>query len=155
MTAAAKPQEAHPSPGNGQAMLLALDGHCLDRLALPLAIQHCQRGGRRLDILLTHPPQAATTLLGGFLMELERNGIDYRLTSSDQDLGQELLNYVHRFRYISVILLDCLSHWDGEENPALDSLRAWGYRVISLQNHRQDGKASRTTLLDANQLAAA
>ncbi|MEW5787831.1 MAG: hypothetical protein AB1899_08245 [Pseudomonadota bacterium] len=146
----ARQAPAQPAPGSpGKAVLLALDGRCLDRLALPLALQHCRRGGHRLDILLTQPPRAATTLLGGFLTELERQGIDYRLTSSERDLEQELRSHLHRFRYISVVLLDCLAHWDGEDNPFLEGLRSQGYRVISLEHHRQDGRATRTTLLDA------
>ncbi len=137
---------------DGQGMLLALDGRCVERLALPLAVQVCNGSSHRLDILIANPPKAATTLLGSFLMELERHGIDYRLTSTESDLGEELIHYVHRFQYVSVILLDCLAHWDGEYSPTLDSLRSEGYRVISLLDHREGGMA-RTTVLDANRKA--
>lgn len=144
--------ESSPAPPlsnlDGQGLLLALDGRCVERLALPLAIQLCRGTAKRLDILVANPPKAATTLLGAFLMELERHGIDYRLTSTESDLGMELIHYVHRFQYVSVILLDCLAHWDGESSPTLDSLRSEGYRVISLLDHR-DGGMARTTVLDA------
>lgn len=155
MSAATRPDVDPTAPDNRKATLLALDGRCLDRLALPLVLPHCQRGGRRLDILLAHPPQTATAFLGGFLAELERHGIDFRLTSSNVDIDLELTTWVNRLPYVSVILLDCHAHWDGEENPALNSLRARGYRVTSLQNHRQDGKPSRTTLLDSGQAESA
>jgi hypothetical protein len=112
----------------GQGMLLALDGRCLERLALPIALQLCCGKFHRLDILITNPPKAATSLLGGFLMELERQGIDYRLTSSERELDEELVHHVRRFRYVSMILVDCLEHWDDRHHATLDSLRAEGYR---------------------------
>lgn len=143
-----RPPEQSSAKPDGQGMLLALDGRCVERLALPVAIQVCRGSNRRLDILITNPPKAATTLLGTFLMDLERHAIDYRLTSTESDLGEELVHYVRRFQYVSVILLDCLEHWDGEYAPTLDSLRSEGYRVISLLDHR-DGGFARTTVLDA------
>lgn len=82
-----------PSPGGlpsvssggreGRNMLLALDGRCIERLALPVALQLSRDASHRLDILIANPPMAVTSLLGGFLMELERHGIDYRLTSTE------------------------------------------------------------------------
>lgn len=137
-----------PARSDGLGMLLALDGRCVERLALPVAVQMCGEGTQRLDILVSKPPKAATTLLAGFLMELERHGIDYRLTSTESDLDGELLHYVHRFQYVSMILLDCLEHWEGEFSPVLDVLRGEGYRVVSLLDHRHRGYA-RTTVLSA------
>lgn len=134
---------------DGQGMLLALDGRCVEHLALPLAVKLCRNSPHRLDILITNPPKAATSLLGGFLMELERHGIDYRLTSTERELHEELVHYVHRFRHISVILLDCLEHWDDRHHATLDSLRFEGYRVISLLDHPEIG-FSRATRLDSN-----
>ncbi len=122
-----------------RGMLLALDGRCLERLALPFAVQLSRGSAHRLEILIANPPKAATSLLGGFLMELERQGVDYRLTSTEKPLYDELVHYVHRFRHVSVILLDCLEHWDEAHNATLDSLRAEGYRVISLIDHREVG----------------
>lgn len=142
------PSVAHPAhaPGRGFGMtvhpdgwgvLLALDGRCLERLALPRAVELCRGGSRRLDILLVHPPRAAITLLGSFLMALEGQGIDYRLTSSDKDLHEELVHYLRRFQNVSVILLDCQENWDEDHLDTLDALRAEGYRIISLLDHRQ------------------
>ena len=82
-------------------------------------------------------------------MELERHGIDYRLTSTERELHEELVHYVHRFRYVSMILLDCLAHWDNRRHATLDSLRSEGYRVISLLDHRETSY-SRATRLDSN-----
>lgn len=130
-------------------MLLALDGRCIERLALPVALQLSRDASHRLDILIANPPMAVTSLLGGFLMELERHGIDYRLTSTEKALHEELVLYVHRFRHVSVILLDCIEHWGEEHNPTLDALRGEGYRVISLLDLHQPGY-SRATFLDAN-----
>jgi hypothetical protein len=116
-------------------MLLALDGRCMDRLALPLALQLCKRSGKRLDILLVNPPKAATLVLGKFLQQLEEEKIDYRLTSTEGDLADELPLYVHRFRTISLILLDCLDKWEASLHPTLDALRREGYQVLTLLDH--------------------
>lgn len=135
------------SPTEGLGMLLALDGRCVEHLALPVAVQLCHGSSHRLDILIANPPKAATSLLGSFLMELERHGVDYRLTSTERVLHEELVHYVHRFRYVSVILLDCIEHWDEDSDPTLATLRREGYRVISLLDHREGGS---TAFLDAN-----
>lgn len=134
---------------DGQGMLLALDGRCVERMALPIAVQLCQGRPHRLDILITNPPKAATFVLGNFLMELERQGIDYRLTSAERELHEELVHYVHRFRHVSLILLDCLEHWDDRHRATLDSLRSEGYRVISLLDQRK-AVHTRATRLDAD-----
>jgi hypothetical protein len=133
-------------------MLLALDGRCLERLALPVALQFCEGYTQRLDILIACAPKPAMSLLAGFLIELERRGLDYRLTTTDRELSDELAGYVRRARYVSVILLDCLEHWERERNPVLDSLRGEGYRVVSLLDHR---KGARTTYLSATRKEAA
>jgi hypothetical protein len=143
---------AVPDRSREAGMLLALDGRCLERLALPAAMQICSSSAGRLDILVAHPPKPALSLLAGFLMDLERRGLDYRLTSTEGELDEELVPYVRRLRHVSVILLDCLQHWDGEHDPTLDALRAEGYRVISLLDHR---RGTRTTVLSESCQVAA
>lgn len=115
-------------------MLLALDGRHLDRAALPLASQVCRPVGKRLDILLVNPPKPATLLLWPLLQELEREGIDYRLTSCEGELADELTHYVHRFRHISCILLDRLDTRLAGLHPALQALRREGYEVLTLRD---------------------
>lgn len=148
----AAPTWALPDTGQarktGHATLLALDGRCIERLALPLIAQMFRGSPQRLDILVLNAPKAATTLLGGLLMDLERHGIDYRLTSTEGSLKREILHYVRRVPCVSVILVDCLESWEGE--PMLDTLRREGYRIISLLNHGQAG-VSRTTVLDGGE----
>ncbi len=139
-------QAVTPALKTGEGVLLALDGRCLERLALPVALQLCGDHARRLDILMAFPPKPAITLLAGFLLDLERHGLDYRLTTTERELSLELVSYLHQARYVSVILLDCLEHWDRGHNPVLDSLRSEGYRVVSLLDHR---KGARTTYLSA------
>lgn len=138
------PSSSNLPAADGHGMLLALDGRCVERLALPVAVELCRGTSERLDILITNPPKAATFLLGGFLMELERHGIDYRLTSSERELHEELVHYVHRFRHVALILLDCLEHWDDQHHATLDSLRSEGYRVISLLDQRVAGQTRAT-----------
>jgi len=119
-------------------ILLALDGHCLDRQAIPRALQFCRQTGKRLDILLVNPPQPATLMLGKLLQQLEREGIDYRLTSGEGDLAVELPIYLHRFKYIAFILLDCLDKWEAMLHPTLELLRREGYKVLTLLDGEND-----------------
>lgn len=123
-------------PANG--ILLALDGRCLERPALPLALQLCRQRGKRLDILLLNPPRPATWMLGQFLQRLEEENVDYRLTSMEGELADELPRYVHRFRSISVILLDCLGKWGSKRHPTLSALSQEGYQVRVLLDREQD-----------------
>ncbi len=123
-------------PGNG--ILLALDGHCLERQAIPRALQFYRQAGKRLDILLVNPPKPATLMLGKLLQQLEREGIDYRLTSSEGSMADELLRYLHRFQYISFILLHCLDKWETIQHPILDVLRLDGYKVLTLHEREYD-----------------
>ena len=119
-------------------ILLALDGHCLERQAIPRALQFCRQTGKRLDILLVNPPKPATLMLGKLLQQLEREGIDYRLTSGEGDLAEEIPMYLHRFKYITFILLDCLDKWEAILHPTLNALRREGYRVLTLLDHESD-----------------
>lgn len=130
-------------------ILLALDGRCMDRPALPLALQLCKRSYKRLDILLLNPPRAATSMLWEFLQELEKEGIDYRLTSTEGELADELPLYIHRFRYISLVLLDCLDKWEARLHPTLDALRQEGYKVLTLLDRAHDAPVSGSAWKDA------
>ncbi|OYY94920.1 MAG: hypothetical protein B7Y41_05010 [Hydrogenophilales bacterium 28-61-23] len=123
---------------HGDDMLLALDGRCLDRLALPLAFQLCQQSGRRLDILLLNPPKPATLMLGQLLQKLETEGIDYRLTSGEGDLADELPLYLHRFQTISFVLMDCLDKWEAMLQPTLAALRQEGYKILTLLDREKE-----------------
>jgi hypothetical protein len=131
-------------------ILLALDGHCLERQAIPRALQFCRQTGRRLDILLVNPPKPATLMLGKLLQQLEKEGIDYRLTSGEGNLAQEIPLYLHRFKNISFVLLDCLDKWEDILHPTLDVLRLEGYKVLTLLDRVNDvlvSKAERRVLI--------
>ncbi len=117
-------------PANG--MLLALDGRCMDRQVLQHALELCRSCGSRLDILLLNPPKPATSLLGQLLQKLEAAGIDYRLSSGEGDMADELPRYVHRFGYISFVVMDCLDKWEVKISPTLQALRHEGYTVMAL-----------------------
>lgn len=119
------------SVGNG-GLLLALDGRCMDKAAFPHALQLCKRHGGRLDILLLNPPKPATFLLAHFLQQLEAAGIDYRLSSGEGNLANELPLYLHRFSYICCVVLDCLDKWETRQKPMLGALRQEGYQVLTL-----------------------
>ena len=127
-------------------MLLALDGRCLGLQAQSLMLHLCKSSGKRLDILLVNPPKPVTSMLGKFLQAMEKEGIDYRLSTGEGDLADEVLSYVHRFQHISYVLLDCLEAWEVALNPALNDLRQEGYKVLSLfdgEKHTPVSKAKR------------
>jgi len=144
-TAPARSPAKPAAPANG--ILLALDGRYLDRPALPLALQLCRQYGKRLDILLVNPPKPATWMLGRFLQRLEEENVDYRLTSMEGELADELPKYVHRFRAISIILLDCLGKWGSKRHPTLSALRQEGYQVLTLLEREPDQAKRKSSLL--------
>jgi len=125
-------------------ILLALDGHCLERQAIPRALQFCRQTGKRLDILLVNPPKPATLILGKLLQQLEKEGIDYRLTSGEGNLAEEIPLYLHRFQSITFVLLDCLDKWEAILHPMLDTLRRDGFRVLTLLDRENDLLAGNT-----------
>lgn len=144
---AARARKQTTFPDNG--MLLALDGRCLDRLALPHTLQLCKCYGRRLDILLVNPPKPATLILGQRLQALEREGIDYRLSSGEGDLAVELPVYLHRFPTLSCVILDCLDKWETKLHPTLNDLRREGYRILTLLDRETDLAVSNAEWMDA------
>jgi hypothetical protein len=113
-------------------VLLALDGNRLTPLLLTAALARCVRLTDRLDILLVNPPKAPTSLLAGLLLRLEHSGIDYRLASTDGDLGEEVLRYLKRFMGITTVLVDRLTPLEQTIGAAMAELRTQGYRFVSL-----------------------
>ena len=123
------------SSNANQGILLALDGLCLTKPVLPDVIQLCRRNGNRLDILLLNAPKPVTLMLGKLLRQLENDGIDYRLSSGEGALADELPLYLRRFKYISMVLLNCLDKWDTRLHATLDALNMDGYKVLARRTH--------------------
>jgi hypothetical protein len=119
--------------------LLALDGRRLSRKALQTTVPCLHRLTDRLDILLVNPSKAPTFLLGGMLTRLERWGIDYRLTSTDGVLWEEVVRYLHRFPGISTVVLDRRGREEGKPGPSVADLQRQGHRVIALSDAIQWG----------------
>lgn len=113
-------------------VLLALDGAGLSRELLNAALPCCLRLTDRVDILVVNPPKATTFLLGGLLTRLERYGVDYRLTSAEGSLADEVVSYLRRFQGIKTVVVDKLWQWEAVMGPALQVLRRDGYRFITL-----------------------
>lgn len=120
----------HQQPGF--RVLLALDGQELNRDLLDRALECCVKLTERLDVLLVRPPKAPTFLLGGLLMRLERHGVDYRLTSAEGTLGDEVLGYLRRFHGIRTVVLD---RHDKLPIQTLAQLLRGDYRLITLAEH--------------------
>jgi hypothetical protein len=118
-----------------QGILLALDGLCLEQPALPHALELCRNNGNRLDILLLNAPKPVTLMLGKLLQQLEKEGIDYRLSSGEGALADELPVYLHRFKYISFVVLNCLDKWDTRLHATLKTLSRDGYKVLTRLAH--------------------
>jgi hypothetical protein len=121
--------------GSETGILLALDGHRLERPALPLALDYCKRAGKRLDILLLNPPKPSTLMLGKFLRNLEMAGIDYRLSSGEGELADQLPHYLRRYKSIKFVLLDKLDKLDVKLEMALAALRQNEYQIHALVDH--------------------
>jgi len=113
-------------------VLLALDGSRLTPLLLTTALARCVQLTDRLDILLVNPPKAPTSMLRGLLLRLEHSGIDYRLASTEGDLGEHVLNYLNRFMGITQVLVDSLPSLEQSMGARLDELQTKGCRFIPL-----------------------
>jgi len=87
-------------------VLLAVDGRHLSAEFQLDALKCCVQFCNRLDILLLNSPKSPTFLLAGLLLRLEHSGIDYRLTSSEGDLGAEVIRYLQRFQSIGLVIVD-------------------------------------------------
>lgn len=123
------------SINTNKGVLLALDGLCLEQPALPDVLKLCRSNGNRLDILLLNAPKPVTLMLGKLLLQLEKEGIDYRLSSGEGALADELPLYLHRFKYISFVLLNCLDKWDTRLHATLTALSQDGYKVLTRLAH--------------------
>jgi hypothetical protein len=113
-------------------VLLALDGAGISPKLLSAALKHCLQFTDRLDILLVNPPAAPTRLLCGLLLRLEEYGIDYRLASTEGDLGEQVLLYLKRFLGISMVLVDRLSPLERTISEAMKRMGSEGYRFVPI-----------------------
>ena len=113
-------------------VLLALDGSRLTHMLMTEALAMCVQLTDRLDILLANPPKPPTMLLRGLLLRLEHSGIDYRLASSEGDLGQEVQHYIGRHAGITLVLIENVQRLEAAMGARLAGLRAKGYRFLSL-----------------------
>jgi hypothetical protein len=124
--------------GSGQPypkfrVLLALDGTRLTPALLAAAVSRCVHLSDRIDILLVNPPKAPTSLLRVLLLRLEHAGIDYRLASSEGDLGEHVEHYLKRFLGISLVLVDHLTSLQQSAlGPKLAEFCHQGYRFEAL-----------------------
>ena len=121
-----------PIPYHKVRVLLALDGRCLTPMVLTAALARCVHLTDRLDILVVNSPKAPPSLLCGLLLRLEHSGIDYRLFSSEGDLGDQVLHYLNRFLGITMVLLDSLAPLEQTIGVAMGQLRTKGYRFVPL-----------------------
>jgi len=124
--------------------LLALDGGRVTPQILSAAETRCIQLADRVDILLLNSPRAPITLLRRLLVRLEQANIDYRLTCSTGNMGDQIASYLRHFVGINFILVDALPDYEtGGEINFYDLCRQ-GYRIITLtdmgrQNSQQAG----------------
>jgi hypothetical protein len=81
-------------------------------------------------------------MLGKLLLQLEKEGIDYRLSSGEGALADELPVYLRRFKYISFVLLNCLDKWDTRLHATLHALSRDGYKVQTRLAHHNTAPLS-------------
>ena len=112
--------------------LLALDGGNLTPEVLSAAMNHCRRLADRVDILLVNAPKEPTSLLHRLLVGLEQAGIDYRLTATRGELGDEITRYLRRSVQIPLIMVAALPSLGTAWNVTVADLRYRGYRFSLL-----------------------
>jgi hypothetical protein len=136
------PGSAQPSPSlqtpnalsykKSRQALLVLDGECLSPESLGLALAGCVRVAHRLDILLVNPPEAPTSMLRHLLIRLEHAGVDYRLTSVEGDLGEQVALYLKRFLGITTVLVESVAPMELRMGPTVVAdMHQMGYRFLS------------------------
>lgn len=125
-------KEVAKAPCHKFRVLLALEGDCLATLAVAALVSRCVKLTDRLDILLVNPSKEPTSLLWRLLLCLEQAGIDYRLTSTAGDLGEEVLGYLNRFQGITMVFVNRLPFLEQTIGMAMTRLRSMGYHFVSL-----------------------
>ncbi len=115
-----------------QRSLIALDGSKLNPTLLNAALEQCAKLASRVDILLINSSKAPTYVLHKLLIGLERQGIDYRLTSGNGTLGDELTSHLRRFLGISLIMVTTLPALGVDWRAKASNLREQGYRLTTL-----------------------
>lgn len=121
-----------PMPYPRYRLLLALDGGGITPMVLSAALKHCLQYTDRLDILLVNPPAAPTRQLCSLLLRLEEYGIDYRLASTEGDLGEQVLLYLKRFLGISMVLVARLSPLEKTIGEEMQRMCSKGYRFVPI-----------------------
>jgi hypothetical protein len=115
-------------------VLLALDANRLSAEALLTSVPGIHRLTDRVDILVVNPDRPPTALLGGLLARLERWGVDYRLTSAEGVLEEEVAQYLRRFPGISTVVVDRRRlETEGSAGMVAD-LERQGHRIIGLSD---------------------
>lgn len=121
-----------PMPHGKCRVLLALDGRQLTQDTLTTALMRCVELTDRLDILLVNSPKAPTSLLRSLLLRLEHSGIDYRLASTEGDLGEQVLHYVQRFLGITYVIVDHMTSLQQSMGEQIAQLSEKGYRFVEI-----------------------
>lgn len=135
---------ATPKPAPGQTTrarthcLLALDGNALTPKLLSAAEAKCMNGSGRVDILLANAPRAPEALLHKLLITLESMDVEYRLTSTEGDLGELIPHYLRRHKSITQIMVATMPTLGDGWKVKVANLRYQGYRFCTLMGLRDD-----------------
>lgn len=121
-------------PVHPYRLLLALDGTRLNREILALALDHCSALSQRIDVLVTTPDHASAAMLREFLNRQAEQNIEIRLTITEDDLANQVDQYMRRFPGIKTVVTDDLDGWLGQLGPTMERLRRDGYRFICLSH---------------------
>jgi hypothetical protein len=122
-----------PTQRSKHRSLLALDGQDLNRDLLKAAQAHCLQLSNRVDILLTNPPAAPTSVLCELLIGLEKAGVDYRLTVAEGSLSHHVSQYLRRFLGITLIMVTASQSLGSDWRIKSAHYSQQGYRLVTLQ----------------------
>lgn len=133
-----KPGTAMPdAPRAKHHGLLALDGQHLNRDLLKAAQAHCLQLASRVDILLTNPPAAPTSVLCELLIGLEKAGVDYRLTVAEGSLSALVSQHLRRFLGITLLMVAASHSLGTDWRTRSPHQGQQGYRLVTLQDTAQ------------------
>ncbi len=105
-------------------VLLAIRRGQIDPRTLRYAVNTCKRIGASLDVLYISASEGEDPVLAQCISELEKEGMDFRLTRKSGCLKQEIIDYTNSKREILFAVTESAEHLDtGCKGKALSE--AW------------------------------
>jgi len=92
-------------------VLLAIKGKHVEPRLLSSASGLCRRLDAGLDIMLSSADKKHSPLLENFIMKMQQEGIDCRLTQQDEFRSKDIVHYANTHECITSVMIASLNNW--------------------------------------------